>query len=153
MKNKYIWLGIILLIILAALFAWPKFTNPYREKIKKWNDLGIECLISGHQNISLHIHPKLTIVVDGAKQTIPSEIGIVRDCMAEIHTHDASGTIHIESVSEGRKFKLNDFFAVWGESMDKLGYKLEITVDGAPSSLLGELIMTDKQQITLKYSK
>jgi len=152
MKNKYIWIGIFLIIALAILLAWPKLTNPHKETIKKWNDLGIEC-ISSHQNISQHIHPHLTVIVDGANQTIPMETGIVRNCMAELHAHDASGVIHIETVDADKKFKLQDFFAVWDESLNKPGYKLEMTVDGILNNELENLIMTDKQQIILKYSK
>lgn len=152
MKNKYVWIGVVLIIILVILFAWPRFTNPRREDIKKWNELGVEC-INGHQNISSHIHPHLTIIVDGANQVIPAEIGNVRGCMAELHTHDANGAIHIESLSLDRQFKLADFFSVWGESMDKSGYKLEMAVDDLANDQLGNLIMTDKQQIVLKYSK
>ncbi|MEK6951412.1 MAG: hypothetical protein AABX29_00185 [Nanoarchaeota archaeon] len=152
MKNKYIWIGLILILILGVLFAWPRFTNPNRETIKKWNELSIECL-NGHQNVSSHIHSHLTITIDGTNQTIPNEIGIVRDCMAEVHTHDALGTIHIESVSAGKQFRLQDFFLVWGESIEKPDYKLEMTADGLLNDQLGNLIMTDKQQIILKYSK
>ncbi|MEK7114923.1 MAG: hypothetical protein AAB847_01000 [Patescibacteria group bacterium] len=153
MKNKYIWIGLILILILGVLLAWPKITNPYNQAIAKWNDLGIECLSNGHQNAGQHIHPHLAIFINGASQIIPAEIGNVRSCMAEVHTHDASGTIHVESYSTNKKFKLQDFFSVWGESIEKPDYKLEMTVDGLLNDQLGNLIMTDKQQIILKYSK
>src|SRR5262245_29031219 len=51
----------------------------------------------------VHIHPHLTIMVNGQQQTIPALIGINVDgrgnptSFLPLHTHDATGTIHVES--------------------------------------------------------
>src|SRR3989338_1923756 len=125
-KSKYIWV-VIGLAVLAGLFMWPKLNDPNKDVKKAWATANVNCLPS-HQNASLHIHQQLEILVDGQAEILPAEIGIVRGCMAELHTHDASGTIHLESVTAGKKFKLGDFFAVWRKPYEREGYKVAMTV-------------------------
>lgn len=68
-----------------------------------------------------HIHPYLRIVLEGRAVTIPAYVGI-RDlgggaaCYEPLHTHDASGIIHIESASPTQLFTLGDFFTVWRDT-------------------------------------
>lgn len=65
-----------------------------------------------------HVHPYLRIVLEGRAVTIPAYVGI-RDvgggqaCFEPVHTHDASGIIHIESASATQSYTLADFFAIW----------------------------------------
>jgi hypothetical protein len=74
----------------------------------------------------LHIHPKLGITFDGQPLTVPSQIGIDQSLwknhsldqygmqgMAPLHTHDASGTIHVES-NANRNYTLDEFLNIWG---------------------------------------
>src|SRR5262245_14575940 len=63
--------------------------------------------------LALHLHPHLTILVNGSPVTVPAGIGIKAAGDLPLHTHDASGTIHVESPG-ARTFTLADFFAVWG---------------------------------------
>src|SRR3989344_1791290 len=114
-KNKStIIVVIVIVIVLVVLFALPRLGDSNRETVKRWKESGVNCL-SNHANAALHIHPELKIIVDGREAIVPANIGIVRTCMAEIHTHDATGTIHIESVLSGKTFTLAQFFTVWGE--------------------------------------
>jgi hypothetical protein len=74
----------------------------------------------------LHIHPKLGITFDGQSLTVPSQIGIDQSLwkdhsldqygmqgMTPLHTHDASGTIHVES-NANRNYTLGEFLNIWG---------------------------------------
>ena len=59
--------------------------------------------------------PHLTIEI-AARVRVPADIGIVTAgyaviCLYWLHTHDDSGTIHVEA--PGGTFTLADFFAVW----------------------------------------
>src|SRR5947209_1562386 len=47
--------------------------------------------------IAMHIHPHLTILINGQDQVIPAGIGVEASGDLPMHTHDDSGTIHIES--------------------------------------------------------
>jgi hypothetical protein len=67
-----------------------------------------------------HIHAQLSIEHNGAKVQVPANIGMVSAgeamiCIYWLHTHDDSGTIHIEA--PGGNYTLADFFAVWGEPL------------------------------------
>ena len=152
-KNKSaIVITIIIVVVLIGLFAIPKLTDPNRDLVKRWRVAGVDCLPS-HTNATQHIHPRLKIFVDEEPEVIPANIGIVRSCMAEVHTHDASGTIHLESVLAGKTFKLNDFFTVWNKELSRPGFDLEMEVDGLPSEELGNLILKDGQEIILRYTE
>ena len=80
-----------------------------------------------------HIHPYLRILVDGAPVTIPAVVGI-RDvggatCFEPVHTHDASGIVHIESVSPTQLFTLGDFFAIWRDTYGTVAVDNTIVAD------------------------
>jgi NAD(P)-dependent dehydrogenase (short-subunit alcohol dehydrogenase family) len=61
-----------------------------------------------------HIHTHLDVLVNGAPVTVPANIGIdmSRRAISPLHTHDASGVIHIESPVR-RPFSLGEFFSEW----------------------------------------
>ena len=75
----------------------------------------------------MHIHPFITVVDSNGKQMpLPTEIGINPSLwkdhsldqfgmqgMSPLHTHDSSGTIHVESNAE-RDYNLGQFLDVWG---------------------------------------
>ncbi len=107
-----------------------------------------------------HIHPHLTIVVNNATQTIPADIGISLACMHPIHTHDDSGTIHIES-PVARDFTLGDFFAVWGKTFNQnqilnsvvdASHTITVTVNGSPVDTYENTVMHDNDQIVISYA-
>ncbi len=60
-----------------------------------------------------HAHPSLSIVINQTGFTIPARVGIQGACNKPIHTHDTSGTLHVET-DEDRDYKLSDFFLIWG---------------------------------------
>src|SRR5437763_11488196 len=66
-------------------------------------------------DVIFHIHANMEVYTDGKKQTVPAQIGIdqTHQLLASLHTHDASGTIHMEAV-QPYPFKLGQFFNVWG---------------------------------------
>lgn len=108
--------------------------------------------------LAMHIHPHLSILIDGQQQVIPADIGVGPDGELPIHTHDTSGTIHIES-AEVRDFRLGDFFTVWGQPFDSeevLGYHADanhvitMTVDGRPSMDFGALVLNDGEDIVIR---
>ena len=87
---------------------------------------GIACQTS--EQIAYHIHAHLTIYASGARRVVPAGIGIpgpqqVVDgfvaggkCLYWLHTHDATGVVHIESPVR-RVYTLGQFFDVWGRPL------------------------------------
>ena len=63
-----------------------------------------------------HEHAHLTIVVRGQLRPVPANIGITATQICWLHTHDATGIIHIEA-NDPRTLTLGDFFAVWRQPL------------------------------------
>jgi hypothetical protein len=105
-------------------------------------------------------------VVNGQNVTVAADIGILNSgtCLEPVHTHDASGIIHIESPNANTQYTLAQFFQIWNatyhtvtvsgipqpiafNSTDILGFKADAThkvvllVDGKPSSEYGSLVL------------
>jgi len=151
--RKNILFVLLLLVIAIVLIVVSKSINPDNELIKKWANASVECLPQGHQNLAQHIHSTLNITVAGEKEEILENIGVLKNCMAELHTHDRSGMIHIESVSATRTFSLSQFFDVWGKNIPRDGYKIVIMADGIQFFEPEKLILKDKQKIDISYIK
>jgi hypothetical protein len=78
--------------------------------------LGVSAL--GQEGTVEHIHQHLDIFVDGKHVTVPALIGIYdSQYLTELHTHDTSGVMHVESPTK-RDFTLGQFFGVWGVRLD-----------------------------------
>jgi hypothetical protein len=74
--------------------------------------LGLHALTTEGQVV--HIHQHLDIFVNGKPQPVPANVGIYAgQFLTELHTHDPSGIIHVESPTR-REFDLGQFFGVWG---------------------------------------
>lgn len=148
--KKWLLILVIVLIVLGSLFYWGRISNPALKAPENLQALGINCLPS-HANALQHIHSQLTIFINGQQQVVPADIGITPNCMAEIHTHDQTGKIHIETIKAGKQFFLQTFFAVWQTELIKKDYQLSMNVNGQLSEEFGKLVLKDDQQIILKY--
>jgi hypothetical protein len=64
---------------------------------------------------TFHIHAMLHIYVNGLLSPIPADIGIEvsKGRETSLHTHDATGIIHMET-NHRYPFTVGDFFSVWG---------------------------------------
>jgi hypothetical protein len=68
----------------------------------------------GAEGEVIHIHQHLDIYVNGKHVDVPGQIGIYDgQFLTELHTHDTSGVLHVESPKK-REFSLGEFFGVWG---------------------------------------
>jgi hypothetical protein len=111
---------------------------------------------------AVHIHQHLDLYVAGKKVTVPAQIGIASSgaFLSDLHTHDATGIMHVESPTI-RSFSLGQFFAVWGVRLDAKcigslcasGDKaLHAWVDGAP--VAGDptrIVLDEHQEIVLAF--
>ena len=107
----------------------------------------------------MHIHPHLSLVIDGKATVVPAQIGIAPSLwnfhaldsygmrgMASIHTHSDDGVIHVESYKD-QDYTLGEFLAIWGMQFD--GYNVKVTVDGNPISDYGNHVFKDGEQIIM----
>lgn len=71
-----------------------------------------------------HFHDHLDVYVDGKSVTVPTGIGFTDPTQGEtggrspVHTHDASGIIHIEAASPGERYTLGQVLRQWGVLAD-----------------------------------
>ena len=106
---------------------------------------GIECVSSEGQ--VAHYHADVQLFVNGQAQSLPAGIGIVEPagspgpalgvgspaCLYALHTHDATGIVHIESPVANHVYRLGNVFDLWGKAL-------------SPSSFMG-LRVTSAQRL------
>ena len=129
---------------------------------------GIPCATS--EAVAVHVHSQLAILVDGAPLQVPPYIGIALtptsetgSCLYWIHTHDASGVIHVEagepSAPNGGPYTLGMFFDIWGQplSRSQVGpFKGNVTayVNGQSySGNLADIPLRSHQRIVLEVGQ
>jgi hypothetical protein len=89
---------------------WGANTADLAERLQA---IGVPPL-SAMEGEAVHIHQHLDLYVDGRKVPVPAGVGIDPAVgYAPLHTHDASGVIHVESPTV-RTYTLGELFAVWG---------------------------------------
>ncbi len=65
-----------------------------------------------------HVHAHLAIINNGQWLALPKNVGILSQCNYEMHTHDQTGIIHIETPSV-KNFTLGQFFDIWGQTLSR----------------------------------
>lgn len=149
MKTTHIIIFAVVIALGGLLFFSAQFATPH-EADAFWPGTDIAC-IPGHQNLSQHFHPTLEIYVAGEKIPVRANIGISDTCMAEMHTHDASGEIHVESLEPGKTFTIADFFSVLDEALYIDGYTLTATVNGEVVEEIENYLLKDHDAVVLSY--
>lgn len=72
---------------------------------------GVACVA----NDNYHLHAMISIYRDGTRLALPASIGL-KGCTYELHTHDGSGVVHVETDVQ-KKFTVGQFFSVWGQPL------------------------------------
>ena len=148
---------IFLVVGLGVLVLWYLGSRPTTPRTNR--EVALICTTD--MATQFHIHPHLEILINGRREEIPANIGIKSTCMNALHTHDTSGTIHVES-PEQRDFTLADFFAVWNKPFNKdhiIDYKTDSqhaireTVNGKEVLDYENTVLRDKDQIVIIYEK
>ena len=163
-------------IILAGIIGTIAVGVAYGIVSGAFSSAGPPTVPSAPQNeeIIMHIHPTIKIIIEGKSVTIPQNIGInaalykshdldaygmKNQRMSPLHTHDSSGVIHVES-TQVRTFTLGEFFDVWGVTftdsciMDKCNDDIKTVkmfVDGQPSTEFKDHTLRDEEQISVEY--
>lgn len=118
---------------------------------------GIECQ---EEMASYHVHAHLALYVNGQQIAIPRFVGFAPNnhgggCLYWVHTHDATGIIHVEA-PHLRDFNLGNFFHIWGEPLGAAqvaAYKGPVTAYVNGNKYVGDygaIPLAAHQQITLE---
>lgn len=114
-----------------------------------------------HGGVGMHIHPTLKIFIDGAERKIPANIGVGPACMRPVHTHDESGTLHLEFLVQ-QDVPLAWFFRVWDQPFSRTqildrtigeGDTLRVTVNGQETAELENLVLRDRDEVVIEVKK
>ena len=74
-KVKNLLVYLIVLVIVALFFIW--FIKGYFNESLECKTLDVNMInIGSHENLNLHKHVKLKIIIDGVGQAIPAYIGV-----------------------------------------------------------------------------
>ncbi len=166
--NRRTWLrlaasaGVLVAVLLAVVYVPLPLPAPTEdETVETLEDL---------PGIVLHWHVSLNITIRGERRVVPARIGLGSgrwvdhslDALgqpgaAPLHTHTASGRIHIESTVV-RNYTLGEFFAIWGKPIGPdrlldfvagLGEQVNMTVNGTEAPVDAGLILVDAMSIGL----
>jgi hypothetical protein len=75
---------------------------------------GVHLTALTQEALAFHIHQHLDLYVKGKKVTLPAGVGFTSDGrITELHTHDPTGLIHVESPVD-RPYSLGQLFGEWG---------------------------------------
>ncbi|HEY7280938.1 MAG TPA: hypothetical protein VID47_05010 [Actinomycetota bacterium] len=136
---------------------WPPEYADLRERLEA---LGLPA--QAQMAATLHHHDLLQIFVEGRPVVVPANIGIDQEAgyLTSLHTHDASGIMHVESPTV-RRFTLGQFFGVWGVRLTSTciggycasgGRQLRAFVNGKPfSGAPGTIPLRQHDDIVLAY--
>ena len=72
---------------------------------------------------------------------------MITPAMSPLHTHDSSGTIHVES-TEYRNYTLGQFLNIWGKPLE--GSKVILFIDGNSTENYSNYILKDREKMILK---
>ena len=93
---------------------------------------GVSCVITSPPP-AYHVHAHVSLYVNGEQIAVPAGLGVVNPiltngyvnfdvskCFYEIHTHDATGVIHLHAnAGANRPLTLGQVFDVWGQSLTR----------------------------------
>jgi len=74
---------------------------------------GVACATSE----AYHIHSMVSIYRNGVRLALPGNIGRNDACNYDLHSHDGSGVMHLETATP-KFFTLGQFFSVWGQTLN-----------------------------------
>lgn len=162
-KIEKVAIPVVILLAIWVVYSVMQPVSPGQQTVTSTSspaipgDPTLQICITGA--VAEHIHPHLQIVVNGQPIVIPANIGISDSCTRPIHTHDASGTIHVES-PVSYPFTLHDFFLVWGQPFDSAQilrnhvdstHTLRMTVNSIPNTQYENYVLQDGDQIVIIY--
>ncbi len=144
--------------VLKTAPPWP--ANNEKDLQLRLRAIGLDPLRQEGQVV--HIHQHLDLYAAGKRVTVPAQLGIDANggFISDLHTHDTSGIMHVESPTQ-RTFTLGQFFAVWGVQLSpscigglcNAGDKrLRTWVNGKPVTAdPTRIVLEEHQEIVLAY--
>jgi len=125
-KSRIPWIYIVPALIIVSVAVGVIYLNSTRTGVSadqiivptrtppSLSGVPTFCDIPAPGACAYHWHVHLDIFVNGTKSVlVPADLGHVNDTLYALHTHDASGIIHIET-PKNTIFTLGQLCEVWG---------------------------------------
>ena len=122
--------------------------------------------VTHEMNLGRHDHSVLSIFINGNERQIPEKTGINTEVCNEqggnmhtVHTHDATGRLHIETEANV-DMPLGVFFDIWGVHFNETGifdyrvsntHELIMTVDGVTNYEFDDYLLVDGKEIAIIF--
>jgi hypothetical protein len=115
------------------------------------------------EGVGAHSHVRVFLYVGGNPMPVPADIGVVNGVpLSPLHTHDTTGTLHVETSDPTYVGTLGQFFDVWGvrlsstclggDCADGADLRLRAYVNGAPyDGDPRQIPLTDQSAIVLVF--
>lgn len=161
-KNNIIIFSVVFLLLGAfiGLIVWGQVTkNDSARKFENMTSREVALQQTTDMATEYHIHPELTVLVNGKEVPVPENLGVTATGMTALHTHNEKGIIHVEAPVI-MDFTLGDFFAVWGKDFSRTklldnvvtdASEVVITVNGQKVDTYENTILRDKDTIVVSY--
>lgn len=136
---------------------WPLPTDP----VAGAKAAGLD--VQPMEGTAKHFHAHLDVLVNGRPVPVPANLGVAAagNAMAELHTHDATGVLHIEAPTANKRYTLGQVFDEWNVLLNatSLGglkadaaHTLTAYVNGKPqTSDPATIEITPHREIALRY--
>jgi len=163
-KSSVVGLALAVLTVLALLVGGTTPAAGTTRSAPPWpapTDLSARAEAAGLRNVwgerlAEHVHTHLTILDGDDPVTVPGDIGHSdrRRFAAQLHTHDTSGILHVESPTR-RTFTLGEFFDEWGVPLTAWrvgGLRGELTVWVDGRRYIGDpraIALTNRREVVL----
>jgi hypothetical protein len=116
--------GVLLLLLIGGGGAGAYFAFNHSPTAAGQPGARIDGISCQSEMSNYHIHAHLTLYENGRVVPVPAYVGIPYNsainvggqhtCLYWLHTHDASGVIHVESpTTPKRPYTLGQFFDIW----------------------------------------
>jgi hypothetical protein len=139
-----------------SLLVWPANGEGLRSRLAK---LGLPAL--SREGTLFHLHDHLDVFLEGKRVIVPAGIGIdpAGRFISPLHTHDATGVMHVESPTV-RRFTLGQFFGVWGVRLGRdcvggycagEGSVLRVYVNGKSVAAPSGLVLAQHDEIVVAF--
>lgn len=147
---------------LAALGGLQSTTAPWQPEYGSLPERLAALALPPNGDERYHIHAHLAIFVDGAPVAVAADVGVSAAARIEspMHTHDASGVVHIEASGPSDAFTLGAFFDLWGVTFDDQqlggyqdagGRSVQVYVDGQQISDPARYVLRPHDDIVVGY--
>lgn len=105
--------GVAVVLAVLAFFASQALGVGGHSASTQAADKPIDGIPCGQETVTYHVHAHLTILDHGKPVVVPQDTGFgSTGCLYWLHTHDTTGTIHIEAPSSSFHPTLGKFFDI-----------------------------------------